>query len=79
MNSTKNKIKNNIFIQFDESKKSKRTVSINERVIQYVFQIAAAALIIDKNSYEKNFENIFKFIRNLQIYDASTTQCRSEI
>ena len=57
----------------------KQTVSINERVIQYVFRIAAAALIIDENLYEKNFENIFEFIRNLQICDALTTRRRNKI
>ena len=52
---------------------------INNRVKQYVLRIAVTALSVDENLYKKNSKNIFKFIKTLQIFDASTQRNRIEI
>ena len=52
---------------------------INDRVKQYVSQIAVTALFVSENSYEKNSKNIFEFIKTLQIFDASSQRNRIEI
>ena len=79
INSTKNETENHIFILFDKSIKSKRVILINDRVKQYVSQIAVTALFVDENSYEKNSKNIFEFIKTLQIFDTSTQRNCIEI
>ena len=79
INLTKNKIENHIFILFDKSIKSERVILINNRMKQYVLQIIIIALFFNENSYEKNSKNIFKFIKTLQIFDASTQRNRIEI
>ena len=79
INLTKNETENHIFILFDESMKSERVILINDRVKQYISQIAVTALSVDENSYEKNSKNIFEFIKTLQIFDASSQRNRIEI